>query len=96
MKRNIKIDVKVSKVSCSKDKVSYQSKFLKNKSMQKRGDKAIYVKAEYHEKLMRISCVVGNGKLPLYAYLDNIIKHHFELYGNEITAEFNDKNKPLF
>jgi len=96
MKKNIKIDVKVSSIPHTKAKSSYQSRFLKSKSMHKRGDKAIYVKEEYHEKLMRIACVIGGGKLPLYAYLDNIIKHHFELYGDEITAEFNDKNKPLF
>lgn len=96
MKKNIKIGVKVTKLTCTNVKQTYQAKFLRKQSMHKRGDKAIYVRSEYHEKLMRIAGVIGGGKLPLYAYLDNIIKHHFELFEKEISEEFDAKNKPIF
>ena len=75
---------------------TYSSKFLKGNAMKKRGDKFIYVCPEYHERLIRIVNIIGAGELPLYAYLDNILKHHFELFSDEIIAEYNKSNKSIF
>lgn len=75
---------------------TYSSKFLKRNAVKKRGDKFIYVCPEYHQRLMRIAKVVGQGEIPLYAYLDNILKHHFELFSEEIIAEYNESNKSIF
>lgn len=77
-------------------KRSYGSVFLKRHSMNRRGDNAIYVRQEYHERLSRIVQVIGAGNIPLYAYLDNILNHHFELFEEEITKDFDKMNKPLF
>jgi|SRR5690554_2539106 len=97
MKKNIKIGVCVTKVSNrSKNKRTYEALFLKEYTMQGRGDKAIYVREEFHERIARIAHIIGGGKIPLYAYLDNILKHHFDLFEQEITADFNKKNKPIF
>lgn len=79
-----------------KRKSSYASQFLKRYSMNRRGDKTIYVREEYHLRLSRIVQIIGNGNIPLYAYLDNILKQHFELFEEEITKDFNKMNKPLF
>ena len=75
---------------------SYGEHFLKTHSMTKRGDKSIYIRQEYHERLSRIVQVIGGDKIPLYAYLDNILEHHFELFEKEITDDFNEKFKPIF
>lgn len=75
---------------------TYSSKFLKRNTLNGRGDKAIYVRPEYHNKLSRIVKIIGAGEIPLYAYLDNILKHHFELYSEEILEDYNKNNKPLF
>ena len=75
---------------------SYGDHFLKTHSMTKRGDKSIYIRQEYHERLSRIVQVIGKDDLPLYAYLDNILEHHFEVFEKAITADFNEKFKPIF
>ncbi|RQO37683.1 conjugal transfer protein TraB [Chryseobacterium sp. KBW03] len=75
---------------------SYGELFLKNHSMNRRGEKSIYIRPEYHERLSRIVQVIGEDKIPLYAYLDNILNHHFELFEKAITDDFNDKFKPIF
>jgi len=75
---------------------SYGDHFLKTHSMAKRGDKSIYIRQEYHERLSRIIQVIGKDEIPLYAYLDNILEHHFELFEKAITEDFNQKFKPLF
>lgn len=75
---------------------SYGDHFLKTNSMAKRGDKSIYIRQEYHERLSRIVRVIGNDKIPLYAYLDNILEHHFDVFEKAITDDFNEKFKPIF
>lgn len=77
-------------------KRSYGSLFIKRHLMNRRRDKTIYVRKECHERLSRIVQVIGGGNIPLYAYLDNILKHHFELFSGEIIKDFDKMNKPLF
>lgn len=79
-----------------KKKKTYTSKFLKRSKMKGRGDKAIYVSPEYHKKLTQIVKVIGASEIPLYALLDNILEHHFEMFSEEIIKEYNKKFKPLF
>lgn len=74
----------------------YGEHFLKTHSMTKRGDKSIYIRQEYHERLSRIVQVIGKDEIPLYAYLDNILEHHFEVFEKAITDDFNEKFKPIF
>lgn len=75
---------------------SYGDYFLKTHSMAKRGDKSIYIRQEYHERLSRIIQVIGRDGIPLYAYLDNILEHHFEMFEKAITEDFNENFKPIF
>lgn len=75
---------------------SYGDHFLKTHSMTKRGDKSIYIRQEYHERLSRIVQVIGKDQIPLYAYLDNILEHHFEAFEKAIIEDFNEKFKPIF
>ncbi len=94
MKKNIKIGVRITKVrNRPKNKRTYEALFLKEYTMTGRGDKAIYVRPEFHMKLLRIVETVGDGMIPLYAYMDNILKHQFE---QQIREDFETKNKPIF
>lgn len=76
--------------------LTYGERFLKSHSMNRRGEKSIYLRQEYHERLSRIVQVIGDDKIPLYAFLDNILEHHFEVFEKAITDNFNDKFKPIF
>lgn len=75
---------------------SYGSLFLDGHTMTKRGDKSIYIRQEYHERLSRIIQVIGEDRIPMYAYLDNILAHHFKMFEKEITDDFNSKYRPIF
>ncbi len=74
----------------------YSSKFLKRNTMKGRGDKIIYVRPEYHNKLTHIVKIIGADEIPLYALLDNILKHHFDLFSQEISKEYNQNFKRIF
>ena len=80
-------------ISTKKIGKTYSSKFLKRNTLKGRGDKCIYVRPEYHEKLTRIVKIIGAGEIPLYAYLDNILKHHFEQHSEEIIEDYNKNHK---
>jgi len=75
---------------------SYEKAFLNVETIQKRGNKSMYLSEEYHERLTRIVQVIGNDKIPLFAYLNNIIEHHFQMFEGDIIKEFKDKYKALF
>jgi hypothetical protein len=76
--------------------IKYVEQFLTHHTMNKRGDKSIYIRPEYHERLSRIIQIVADDQIPLYAYLDNILAHHFEMFEKEITEDFNNKYRPIF
>ncbi|WP_426478116.1 DUF3408 domain-containing protein [Chryseobacterium sp. CBSDS_008] len=76
--------------------VTYAEQFLTHHTMTKRGDKSIYIRPEYHERLLRIIQIIADDQIPLYAYLDNILAYHFELFEKEITDDFNNKYRPIF
>lgn len=76
--------------------ITYVEQFLTHHTMTKRGDKSIYIRPEYHERLSRIIQIIADDQIPLYAYLDNILAYHFEMFEKEITDDFNSKYRPIF
>jgi hypothetical protein len=76
--------------------ITYAEQFLTHHSMTKRGDKSIYIRPEYHERLSRIIQIIADDQIPLYAYLDNILAYHFEMFAEEITDDFNSRYRPIF
>lgn len=96
MEDNTKKNVQAFEKSGTSELQSYEEMFLQNDSMKKRGDKSIYVRPEFHERLSRIAYVIGGDKIPLYAYLDNILVKHFEMFKQEIIRDYNSKIKPIF
>ncbi|WP_312508836.1 DUF3408 domain-containing protein [Chryseobacterium culicis] len=76
-------------------KANYQDTFLVNRFPSGRTGKVVYIRNEYHERLLRIVQLTREDKVTLYSYIDNILEHHFEEFGDEITAYFNEKFKPI-
>ncbi|WP_245935838.1 DUF3408 domain-containing protein [Sphingobacterium athyrii] len=96
-KQNNKVEVTIKvHQDAIVEKETYEKMFLGRKNMDKRGERSIYLRAEYHERLTRIVQIIGGDKIPLYAYLDNILSHHFDLFEKRLTEEFAAKCKPLF
>lgn len=76
-------------------KADYEAIFFKNPDTNARDGKTVYIRPDFHEKLSRIVQVIGDNKLSIYAYLDNILEYHFEEFGEQIIKSFNDKYKPI-
>lgn len=76
-------------------KVNYEDTFLINRLPSGRNGKVVYIRPEYHERLLRIVQLTREEKTTLYSYIDNILEQHFLEYGNEITEYFNNHFKPI-
>lgn len=73
----------------------YEAIFFKRSETNARDGKTVYIRPDFHEKLSRIVQVIGEDKLSIYGYLDNLLAYHFEQFGDQITKSFNEKYKPI-
>ncbi|MGL4582280.1 MAG: DUF3408 domain-containing protein [Flavobacterium sp.] len=87
---------KSAPVQGTESKENYVETFLKEVSTKTRDGKSVYIRPEFHEKLTRIIQVIGEDKVSIYAYLDNLLANHFEEFSQTIVEEFNQKYKPIF
>ena len=76
-------------------KVDYETLFLVNRFSSGRNGKVVYIRPEYHERLQRIVRLSKEERVTLYAYIDNILEHHFREFGDDITDYFNKNFKPI-
>ncbi|MBS7320716.1 MAG: DUF3408 domain-containing protein [Myroides sp.] len=76
-------------------KVDYEETFLVNRFPSGRNGKVVYIRPEYHERLLRIVQLTREEKTTLYSYIDNILEHHFREFGDDVTNYFNERFKPI-
>ncbi|GIQ60961.1 hypothetical protein Flavo103_40970 [Flavobacterium collinsii] len=76
-------------------KVDYEEAFLVNRFPSGRNGKVVYIRSEYHERLLHIVQLTREEKTTLYSYIDNILEHHFREFGDDITNYFNERFKPI-
>lgn len=79
----------------STKKADYEELFLVNRFPSGRSGKVVYIRPEYHERLLRIVQLTREEKTTLYSYIDNILEHHFKEFGDDITDYFNERFKPI-
>ncbi|MDV3837639.1 conjugal transfer protein TraB [Elizabethkingia anophelis] len=79
----------------SPKKMDFEETFLINRFPSGRSGKVVYIRPEYHERLLRIVQLTREEKTTLYSYIDNILQQHFQDYGADITRYFNEHFKPI-
>ena len=87
----VKEKIKIKKTN----ETDYESLFFKRTDTNARDGKTVYIRPDFHEKLSRIVQVIGEDKISIYGYLDNLVDYHFQEFGEQITRSFNDKYKPI-
>ncbi|PWJ97127.1 uncharacterized protein DUF3408 [Flavobacterium araucananum] len=81
--------------TASSKKVDYEEIFMVNRFPSGRNGKVVYIRPEYHERLIRIVQLTREEKTTLYSYIDNILEQHFKEFGDDITHYFNERFKPI-
>lgn len=74
----------------------YEEIFFKDVKSTARHGKSVYIDPDHHKKLSRIVQVIGDNNTTIYAYLYNLLDHHFGEFEESITTSFNKKNRPIF
>ncbi|GAB6122469.1 DUF3408 domain-containing protein [Dysgonomonas termitidis] len=74
----------------------YETLFFKDAAIKTRNGKVVYIRKEYHDRILKIVRVIGENEFSLFGYLDNILEHHFSTYQDEITELYRKKNTDVF
>lgn len=75
--------------------IDYEKVFFSETKSNARYGKTINIRPEFHERISRIIQVIGEDKISMYTYFDNVLEHHFREFGEQIIKSFNDKYKPI-
>lgn len=72
---------------------NYETLFIRTAPTTTRSGKAVYIRKEFHDRIMRIVQNIGYNELSLFSYIDNVLEHHFNTYQDDIT-ELYRKRRP--
>jgi hypothetical protein len=79
-----------------RNKPDYEALFIRESNVTARLGKTVYIRKEFHDRILKIIQVIGGNEISLFSYIDNIIAHHFEMYQDDIVQLYNQKNNSLF
>lgn len=71
----------------------YLGRFIKAGGFPAHSGKSVHIRKEHHERIKRITHVIGGGKVPLSAYIDNVLARHFE-ENAEVILRLYEENYP--
>ena len=74
----------------------YERLFIRDAPSTTRSGKAVYIRKEFHERIMRIVQVIGYNELSLFSYIDNVLEQHFNQYQDNILELYKKRNPKLF
>lgn len=89
MKKQIKKTKKLS------DTEQYQKNFLQQTGFISKTGKSVYISEEFHRYMSRIVFVIGDGKVTITDYLFNVLKLHFQEFGEEIKTLYSENDKSI-
>ena len=74
----------------------YESLFIRESTVTARLGKTVYIRKEFHDRILKIVQVIGGNEISLFSYIDNVLAHHFENFQDDITEAYNQKNSSIF
>lgn len=74
----------------------YLELFIRESETAARAGKMAYVRKDFHDRIMRITRVIGKGKLSLSGYIDHVLAQHFLQCGDVIKKLYNENYEDVF
>lgn len=74
----------------------YVRLFVRESPVCARTGKTIYLRREFHERIQRIVQTIGNNRVTIFSYVDNVLEKHFADYQEEIEKEYRKRNTGIF
>ena len=73
----------------------YETLFIREPQTVARTGKMVYIRRDFHDTIQSVCRVIGSGEVSLSGYIDNVLAHHFDTYGAEITRLYNERHKGI-
>jgi hypothetical protein len=75
----------------------YESLFIRESTVTARLGKTVYIRKEYHDRILKIIQVIGGNEVSLFSYIDNVLAHHFDNFQDDISQVYKQRiNDNLF
>ena len=74
----------------------YENLFIRDASASTRSGKTVYIRPEFHKRITKIVSVIGGNDISLFSYLDNVLKHHFNAWQDDIEELYNKRESGVF
>jgi hypothetical protein len=75
-----------------RNKPDYESLFIRESNITARLGKTVYIRKEFHDRIQKIVRIIGADEVSLFSYIDNLIAHHFEMFQDDITELYRQRN----
>lgn len=79
--------VPTDKISFEKSMADYKRRFVVH-TKEPRCNKTVGIRTKYHKRIAQVVEFIGDDEVSIFSYLDNVLKHHFETYHNEISEHY--------
>lgn len=74
------------KTSMERQKKIYRNSYLRKPGIKAREGKQAYISGKNHGRIFRIVNALGDGRLTIADYLENVLNEHFRLHREEIMS----------
>lgn len=71
----------------------YKKVFVHKTDITARTGKQVSIRKEYHERMWKILCIIGQNEVTMIEYLDNVIADHFKTFDEAIEESYNKSIK---
>jgi len=69
----------------------YESLFIRESGVTARYGKTVYIRKEFHDRILKIIQVVGANEISLFSYIDNVLAHHFDNFQDDISHAYKQR-----
>lgn len=73
----------------------YESLFVRDSVVTARTGKMVYIRQDFHDTIMSVCQIIGKNQFTISGYIDNVLAHHFDIYGDEISRLYNERHKGI-
>lgn len=76
-----------------RQKKTYRDTYLKKTGVKAKDGKQAYISVENHGRISLIVKILGDGRLSIADYLENVLEEHFQLHREEIRRMLDEAPK---
>ena len=63
----------------------YENMFIHESGITARLGKTVYIRKEFHDRILKITQVVAGNEVSLFSYIDNVLALHFKDFQDDIN-----------